>query len=106
MMRGRSLGVLAAMLVLAASSMARESVGSLAGTLLDSRGSPVQTSDGQHPHVTRTDADGHFAFERYSVGQYDVRASIYSVFTEWSRRVLIRANRTTRITLHLPAAVK
>jgi Carboxypeptidase regulatory-like domain len=112
-MRGRSLGVLAAMLVLAACSMARESVGSLAGTLLDSHGNPVQgatvfiqTSDGQHPHVTRTDADGHFAFERYSVGQYDVRASIYSVFTEWSRRVLIRANRTTRITLHLPAAVK
>jgi protocatechuate 3,4-dioxygenase beta subunit len=112
-MRGRSLGVLAAVLVLVAASMAREPVGSLAGTLIDSHGNPVegatvfiQTSDGQHPHATHTDTDGHFVFERYSVGQYDVRASIYSVFTDWSRRVLIRANRTTHITLRLPAAVK
>jgi Carboxypeptidase regulatory-like domain len=112
-MRGRLLCALAAILALATLSIAREAVGNLVGTLIDSHGEPVegatvfiQTSDGQHPHVTHTDADGHFIFERYSVGQYDLRANIYGVFTGWSRRVLIRANRTTRITMHLPAAIK
>jgi protocatechuate 3,4-dioxygenase beta subunit len=112
-MRRNLLCTIAAILALAATLVAREAVGNLAGTLLDSHGNPVagatvfiQTSDGQHPHATHTDAEGHFLFERYSVGQYDVRASIYSVFTDWNRRVLIHANRTTHITLRLPGAIK
>ena len=91
----------------------REAVGNIAGRMVDSRGNPVrdgvvviQTSDGQHPHAAHTDANGHFEFDRYSTGQYDLRGSLYGVFTEWSRRILIRANKTTEITLHLPAAVK
>jgi protocatechuate 3,4-dioxygenase beta subunit len=104
---------LATVLALATVSLARYPVGNLAGTVVDSHGHPVadavviiQTSDGEHPHATHTDAQGNFAFDRYSPGQYDLRASIYSIFTDWSRRVMIHAGRTTHITMHLPAAVK
>jgi len=97
----------------AVAASAGEAVGNLEGTVVDSRGSPVagaivfiQTSDGQHPHATRTDANGHFQFARYSAGQYDLRASIYSVFTDWMKRVIIRTGKTTKVTLQLPAAVK
>ena len=100
-------------LAIAVASHAREAVGNLSGTMVDSHGNPVadgvvliQTSDGQHPHAAHTDANGHFAFERYSAGQYDLRGSIYGVFTDWKRRVLIRAGKTTEVTLRLPAAVK
>jgi len=104
---------LAAILALAVGSYAHEFLGTLSGTLVDSHGNPVegatifiQTSDGQHPHATHTDANGHFEFTRYTAGQYDLRGSLYGVFTDWSRRVIIRAGKTTQITLHLPAAVK
>jgi hypothetical protein len=112
-MKRSTVVALAAILVLAAGSFAREWLGAISGTMVDSHGSPVegatviiQTSDGQHPHVTHTDAKGHFEFTRYSVGQYDLRGSIYGVFTDWTRRVVIRAGKTTEVTLHLPAAVK
>jgi protocatechuate 3,4-dioxygenase beta subunit len=112
-MRRGLICAIAAILALAATSVAREAVGNLAGTVVDSHGNAVpgatvfiQTSDGQHPHAMHTDAEGRFMFERYSAGQYDVRASIYSVFTDWSRRVLIHANRTTHITLRLPGAIR
>jgi hypothetical protein len=104
---------LMALLAITAQSTAAEYVGNLAGTMVDSHGNPVpdgvvviQTSDGQHPHATHTDPNGHFEFQRYSPGQYDLRGSLYGVFTEWSRRIVIRAGKTTQITLHLPAAVK
>lgn len=104
---------LMALLATVARPTAAEWVGNLAGTMVDTHGNPVsdgvvviQTSDGQHPHATHTDANGHFEFTRYTPGQYDLRGSLYGVFTEWSRRILIRAGKTTQITLHLPAAVK
>jgi hypothetical protein len=102
-----------ALFVMCAVSTSGEWVGNLAGTMIDSHGNPVpnaavviQTSDGQHPHATHTDASGHFEFQRFTPGQYDLRGSLYGVFTEWSRRILIRAGKTTQITLRLPAAVK
>jgi Carboxypeptidase regulatory-like domain len=104
---------IAAILALGASAVGREAVGNLAGVMLDSRGKAVegatvliQSSDGQHPHATHTDVNGHFEFDRYSAGQYDLRGDLYGVFTEWNRRVLIRAGKTTQVTLHLPVAVK
>jgi Carboxypeptidase regulatory-like domain len=88
-------------------------LGTLAGRVVDKNGVAVadatvfvETSDGEHPHATHTDKDGHFQFERYSAGQYDLRASYDSVFTDWMKRVLVRAGKTTEVTLHLPAAVK
>jgi uncharacterized GH25 family protein len=86
-------------------------LGALEGKVLDSGGKPVadasvtiQTSDGLHPHATRTDASGHFEFQRYSAGQYDLRAYYKGSFTEWSKRMLIRPKKTTEVTLKLPAA--
>jgi Carboxypeptidase regulatory-like domain len=112
-MRRLFLFAVALILACAAASRAREAVGNLAGIMVDSHGNPVegatvviQTSDGQHPHATHTDANGHFEFERYSTGQYDLRGSLYGVFTDWTRRVMIRAGKTTQVTLRLPAAVK
>lgn len=103
----------AAVLGLAGASRAHYALGNLAGVVVDRNGNPVadaavivQTSFGEYPHATHTDADGKFIFERYSPGQYDLRASAYGIFTQWSRRVVVRAHRTTHITLRLPAAVK
>jgi hypothetical protein len=33
-----------------------------------------------------------------------MRAYANGVFSEWTKRVLIRSNRTTKVTLRLPAA--
>jgi hypothetical protein len=84
-------------------------IGTLAGTVLDASGKPVpdasvtiQTSDGLHPHATHTDANGHFKFDRWETGQYDVRAYANGEFSEWNRRIMIRSKKTTQITLHMP----
>jgi uncharacterized GH25 family protein len=103
--------LLVAALGAAAASYAKVAVGTLAGTVLDAQGKPVanatvtiQTSDGNHPNATHTDANGHFEFARFRTGQYDMRAYANGVFSEWTKRVLIRSNRTTKVTLRLPAA--
>jgi len=102
-----------AVLILTGAAVAGEALGTLEGTVIDSHGNPVagasvfvQTSDGQHPHATKTDSQGRFEFERYSPGQYDLRASYLSVFTDWHKRVIVRAGKATHVTLQLPAAVK
>jgi len=83
-------------------------IGTLEGTVLDGQGKPVaeasvtiQTSDGMHPHATRTDANGHFQFARWMTGQYDLRAYSNGVFSEWDKRIMIRSKKTTKITLRL-----
>jgi uncharacterized GH25 family protein len=83
-------------------------LGTISGTVLDADGKPVadasvtiQTSDGLHPHATRTDSKGHFEFTRYIIGQYDLRAYANGVFSDWDKRVLVRAKKTTDVTLRL-----
>jgi carboxypeptidase family protein len=85
-------------------------IGELQGQVVDAHGKPVadasvtiQTSDGLHPHATRTDSNGHFAFTRYSAGQYDLRAYYRGSFSDWKKRQLIRPKKTTEITLTMPA---
>ncbi|MGH9711965.1 MAG: carboxypeptidase-like regulatory domain-containing protein [Candidatus Acidiferrales bacterium] len=87
----------------------RVPIGTLEGTVLDGQGKPVgdasvtiQTSDGLHPHATRTDIDGHFQFTRWETGQYDVRAYANGSFSEWEKRIMIRSKKSTKITLRLP----
>jgi uncharacterized GH25 family protein len=84
-------------------------VGTLAGTVLDAGGKPVadasvtiQTSDGLHPHATHTDSSGHFEFARWETGQYDVRAYANGDFSDWTKRIMIRSKKTTKITLRMP----
>jgi hypothetical protein len=101
---------LIAILMFAASAHAQFSrgLGTLSGSVLDEQGKPVtnasvtiQTSDGRSPHAAHTDSDGHFEFARFEAGQYDVRAYSHSLFSDWSKRVVIRPKKTTEITLRL-----
>jgi uncharacterized GH25 family protein len=110
-MRRSVCGFLAfAILAFATAANDRVPVGTLAGIVLDAKGNPVadasvtiQTSDGLHPHATHTDANGHFQFERWETGQYDLRAYSNGVFSDWQKRIMIRSKKTTQITLRLAA---
>jgi hypothetical protein len=84
-------------------------IGELQGTVLDSKGKPVpdatvtlQTSDGNHPHATHTDATGHFKFTRFETGQYDLRAYSNGMFSDWTKRISIHSKKTTEVTLRMP----
>jgi uncharacterized GH25 family protein len=97
----------------AANAQFGRGLGTLSGSVLDERGQPVvnasvtiQTSDGLSPHAVHTDTNGHFEFARFEAGQYDVRAYSHSLFSDWSKRVVIRPKKTTEITLHLSPAAK
>ncbi len=94
---------------MAATARANGPIGELQGTVLDSKGMPVpdatvtlQTSDGNHPHATHTDASGHFKFTRFETGQYDLRAYSKGMFSDWTKRVSIRSKKTTEVTLRMP----
>ena len=100
--------LLVAVLALAATAHARHPTGTLAGVVLDAQGKPqpgasvtVQTSDGAHPHATRTDAAGHFQFVRFSRGQYDLRAFAQGKSSDWMLRILVRSGKATEITVRL-----
>jgi 5-hydroxyisourate hydrolase-like protein (transthyretin family) len=101
--------LLVAALGIAATASAKGPIGELKGTVLDSQGKPVadatvtmQTSDGNHPHATHTDANGRFEFARFETGQYDLRAYANGMFSEWTKRVSIRSKKTAEVTLRMP----
>src|SRR5579864_9566332 len=86
-------------------------VGTLEGIVVDAHDKPVanasvtiQTSDGLHPHATRTDAEGHFQFARWETGQYDLRAYSNGVFSDWQKRIMIHTKKPVKITLRIPDA--
>jgi hypothetical protein len=106
-----ALMLVVAMAISPAVSAQHVPIGTLAGTVLDANGKPVadasvtiQTSDGLHPHATHTDANGHFEFDRWETGQYDLRAYANGEFSDWDRRIMIRSKKTTQITLRMPKA--
>jgi protocatechuate 3,4-dioxygenase beta subunit len=117
MMRTKTLGtlfplMLALLFLTAAPNLhARIATGVLEGTVLDSSGHPlsgatvtIQTSDGNHPHATHTDAQGHFSFTHFATGQYDVRAYHQGAYSDWSKRIVIHAAKPASLTLRiLPA---
>jgi len=83
-------------------------VGTIEGTVIDAHGQPVagasvvmQTSDGQHPHATHTGPTGHFQFTRFATGQYDLRAYFKGEYSDWVKRVPLRAKKPTEIRLRL-----
>lgn len=106
-----ALFLVVAVLGFAPISAARVHVGTLAGVVLDAHGKPVphatvtmQTSYGDQPNATHTDADGRFRFARYRTGQYDLQAYAKGSFSPWLKRITIRTNRTTEVTLRMPPA--
>jgi hypothetical protein len=104
----RSILIVVAILAFSFGAHAKTSVGTLEGTVIDAHGSAIagatvtmQTSDGQHPHATRTDAGGRFAFAHFATGQYDLRAYSRGAYSEWARRVPIHSQKPTQITLRI-----
>ena len=98
------------LLATAATAQFAHGLGTVAGKVVDEHGKPVadasvtiQTSDGLHPHATHTDANGHFEFTRFDAGQYDIRAYAKGVFSDWTKRVILRPKKTTDLTLRLPS---
>jgi len=93
---------------LAPSTNGRVPIGTLAGIVFNVRGEPapnavvaIQASDGVQPFATHTDSSGHFRFLRLETGQYDLRASLGRQLSEWTKRVMVHANKTTQVTLRL-----
>jgi hypothetical protein len=88
---------------------ARVPIGTLAGTVVDAHGQlvagaavTIQTSDGSQPYGAHTDSSGHFQITRLETGQYDLRASSGARISDWTKRVMVHANKTTLVLLHLP----
>jgi uncharacterized GH25 family protein len=101
--------LIAALLTLAICTPARVHVGTLAGVVLDANGKPVphatvtmQSSFGDRPNATHADRDGRFQFARYLTGQYDLQAYANGSFSPWLKRITVRSNRTTTVTLRMP----
>jgi uncharacterized GH25 family protein len=102
---------LIAVFALATPSPAHVTNGTLAGIVVDAHGKPVphatvtmQSSFGDRPNATHTDAQGRFQFARYRTGQYDLQAYAKGSFSPWLRRITIRSRRTTKVTLRMPPA--
>ncbi len=82
--------------------------GSLGGQVIGLNGRPVagasvmmQSSDGTHPHATRTDAGGYFRFPKVRYGYYELRAQAKGQWSDWEHIVMVRASHETRVTLRL-----
>ena len=107
-MKRTGLFVICAIFAVVLATSARVSIGTLSGTVLDAKGAPVagasvtiQTSDGVHPRATFADKSGHFEFTRWRTGQYDLRATSGKMISPWMKRIMIRSNKNTEVTLHL-----
>jgi hypothetical protein len=104
----RPILIVVAVLAFSLGLHARTSVGTLEGIVIDAHGDGIagatvtmQTSDGQHPHATRTDAGGRFAFAHFATGQYDLRGYSRGVYSEWAKRIPIHSQKATQITLRI-----
>jgi hypothetical protein len=83
-------------------------VGSLIGVVIGPDDKPVanatityESGGGEAPHVTHTDAKGHFSIAKLRVDNYDVRASGNGVFSEWEKNISVKPNQIRSVTLHL-----
>jgi len=109
--RSMSILLLISVLGMSARTDAKVATGTLEGIVLDAQGKPVdyatvtiQTSDGNHPNLTRTDSEGHFEFARFETGQYDLRAESGGLFSPWTRRISIHAHKMAQVTLRLASS--
>lgn len=91
--------------------LARVATGTLDGIVTDAQGNrlsgaivEIQTSDGQHPHATHTDVNGHFEFTHFETGQYDLRAYFQGSYSNWAKRVMIHRSKANSITLRIAPA--
>lgn len=94
----------------ASSPKTHSRLGTLGGRVLGPDDAPVagarvtvQTADGRHPHASSTDAKGQFAFPDMLAGPYDARAYSNGAWSGWQHNVIVRAGKTTEITLRISA---
>ncbi|MGA2418567.1 MAG: carboxypeptidase-like regulatory domain-containing protein [Candidatus Acidiferrum sp.] len=97
---------LAATANLPAAAQRRDST--LTGVVLGLDGKPVanasvtyQSGGGTAPHVTHTDAKGHFSAVKLRADIYNVRASSQGVYSAWEKNVNVRPGQTKVLTLRL-----
>jgi Carboxypeptidase regulatory-like domain len=105
--------LLALLVCLVAALMASaqdQGMGTLAGTVLNAQGKPtvgasvtMESSTGENPHATTTNAQGRFFFPELTHGCYDVRATHEGATSDWNHNVEVRTGKQTEITLRLPA---
>jgi hypothetical protein len=99
-------------LALAAPAISRDTTGTIEGLVVGLDQKPVPSSrvsiqesgNGEHPHVTLTDAGGKFSFPRFLPGAYDLRAYYLGIWSPWEKNVRLQAGKTTTVTLKLPAS--
>jgi len=82
--------------------------GVIEGTVETQSGKPanraavfLQPADGEAPHGTRTDADGHFMFKNLKQGIYEVRAESALQTSEWQRDINLKRGGKLSLTLQL-----
>jgi hypothetical protein len=85
-------------------------MGTLAGTVLDSRGKTVagasvtmQSATDGNPHATKSNAQGRFFFPELNHGYYDVRASFGGMASDWKHNIEVNTGEQTEVTLRLRA---
>lgn len=111
----RCVSILALVLLAGAGlAVARHGLGTLAGTVVDTKGRAVagarvtvEMADGEHPHATATDSKGRFYFASYSAGLYNLRAYHKGEWSDWLNNITIKTGKVTDVTLRLrPAPAK
>src|SRR5271155_908236 len=103
--------VLGFTIIVSLPALAQRRNSTLAGVVLGSDNKPVanasvtyQSGGGVAPHVTHTDAKGHFSVPKLRADIYDVRASAQGVYSEWQKNVNVRPGQTKVVTLRLTHA--
>lgn len=83
-------------------------LGTIGGQVLNASGKPVvgahvtvQTTEGQHLQIVETNDEGRFWFASLAEGQYQLRASLGNLVSEWRQGIWVSAGEQTTVTLHL-----
>jgi hypothetical protein len=104
--------VVCAALALAATVRAY-GLGTLAGTVVDANGRPVegasvimQSAAGTMPIATTTNSHGRFFFPRLVHGYYDVRATTRYRASAWKHNLSVRTGHETDVVLRLTEPIK
>lgn len=61
----------------------------------------LQPADGEAPHGTKTDDNGHFVFRHLKQGIYELRAESALLTSDWERDINVKPAAKVSVTLHL-----
>lgn len=99
---------LACLFVSLAARAGEDGVGTVAGTVISSSGTPVpgarvtlQGADGTAPEMTDTNQQGRFFFPQLNHGYYDVRAYSNGAWSAWKHNVEVKTGKQTEVKLEI-----